>query len=135
MPAKRKLTLAEIVEEVRATPRPPIAVRKGSFNSAGQLFDPAGAPLTPVKNPITPARAAELVAEGALVAFEGCGCGGFAGGCQPEWADSESLTRLTAADNPRFVKGYGSPTWIDEWSSDSSTVVFLHGDVEWGDEY
>jgi len=134
MTARRKRTFAEIVEEVRATPPTPIQVRPGGVNAAGQLFDPSGS-LLAARSVIDPARAAALVSDGALVAFEGCGCGGFAGGCQPQWADAGSLARLRAAGNPRFVKGYGSPTWIDEWSSESGAVVFLHGDVKWGDEY
>lgn len=31
----------------------------------------------------------------------------------------------------RVVRGYGAPTWIDLWVSETSTVVFLHGDVVW----
>lgn len=134
MPAKRKQTLAEIVAEVRAAPPEPVVVRPGAVNASGQFFDPAGALLTSQRS-IDPAQAAALVADGALVAFEGCGCGGFGGGCQPEWADESARERLASAGSPRFVKGFGSPTWIDEWSSESSTVVFLHGDVKWGEEY
>ena len=129
MPTKRKRTFAEIVEEVVEAPAAPIEVRAGSFNRAGQFFDPAGVLLTRQSDSITPAKAATLVAAGAQVAFEGCGCGGFAGGCIPQWLATGRL-----AGKPNFVKGYGSPTWIDSWSGEGSTVVFLHGDVKWGDE-
>lgn len=103
----------------------------GTFNDQGQFLAPDGDVLIRVKSSISPSKAASLVATGALVAFEDCGCGGYAGGCIPEWVSTE---RLAAAGKPKFVKGYGSPTWIDIWKSDSSTVVFLHGDVKWGDE-
>jgi hypothetical protein len=131
MAARRKPTFAEIVENVRATPKTPITVRPGTFNADGQFFDPSGTLLTRTKNSIAESKAADLVADGALVVFEGCGCGG--GGCIPEWISTDDLDRLRTADKPRFVKGYGSPTWIDQWTGAAGDVVFLHGDVEWGD--
>jgi hypothetical protein len=129
MPAKRKPTFADIVNEVLATPPAPIDVRAGRFNASGQFFDPSGSVLTRVSSSISPADAARMVAEGALVVFEGCGCGGSAGGCVPQWIAAEKLS-----GKPAFIKGFGSPTWIDSWSSDASRVVFVHGDVQWGDE-
>ena len=32
------------------------------------------------------------------------------------------------------LEGIETFHWIDVWNGDSSTVVFLHGDVKWGDE-
>ena len=52
------------------------------------------------------------------------------GGCSRSWLAQE---QVPAGVRPRFVKGYGSPAWIDLWEGEESTVVFLHGDVEWGD--
>ena len=132
MPAKRKQTFAEIVETVRATPPTPITVRPGTFNGEGQFFDPSGTLLTLARSSITESEAAELVAAGATAVFESCGCGG-GGGCIPEWISTDDLNLLRTADKPRFVRGYGSPTWIDQWSGAAGDVVFLHGDVKWGD--
>ena len=131
MAAKRKQSFAEIVAQVRATPPTPIVVRPGTFNADGQLFDPSGTLLTRAQDSITEAEAADLVVAGALAVFEACGCGG-GGGCIPEWIDADGLNRLRTADKPSFVRGYGSPTWIDQWTGAAGEVVFLHGDVEWG---
>lgn len=109
------------------------AVRPGKYNAAGELFDPSGRPLLPQHEDITPKQAQELVRAGALVAYEGCGCGGWTG-CQPEWLDSEALSRLRSAPQPKLVGGHGAPTWIDVWSSDLEQVIYLHGDLMWGDE-
>jgi len=110
------------------------AVRPGRYNSAGELFDPSGRPIRPRQECATPELAQELVNGGALVAHEGCGCGGWQG-CQPEWLTSDALTRLRWAQGPELIASHGVPTWIDVWSSDESVVVYLHGDVRWGDEF
>lgn len=110
------------------------AVRPGRYNLAGDLFDPSGRRLILLHEDITPERAREWVSGGALVAYEGCGCGGGTG-CQPDWLPSDALARLQSAPAPEFVGGHGAPTWIDVWSSDLDlVVVYLHGDVQWGDE-
>lgn len=125
-------TFAEIVAETLAEPRPMGVpdLRPGSFNANGEFFDRDGHLLAQVGE-VTPGEARKLVAQGALLAFEGCGCGGWAG-CQPEWIE-ESVRAELGASKPRFVRAYGSPTWIDLWRSEAGTVVFAHGDVEWGD--
>jgi hypothetical protein len=132
MATKRKPTFAEIVENVRAAPPTKITVRPGGFNADAQFFDPSGSLLNRVQHSISESDAADLVVAGALAVFESCGCGG-GGGCIPDWVSDDDLSRLRTAGKPRFVKGYGSPTWIDHWTGDGRDVVFLHGDVEWGD--
>lgn len=107
------------------------AIRPGKFNHAGEFFSPSGTRLEKQRSELTPAQAQRFVAEGALVAYEGCGCGG-SGGCTPSWANNEQLVQLRSGPKPRYVKGFGSPTWIDLWADGSSQVVFAHGDVEWG---
>lgn len=127
---RREPTFSEIVDEERAKPDPRLRnVRPGHFNHDGEFFDPEGNLVMPVKSEITPNQARHHVEDGALVAFEGCGCGGM-NGCSPSWFRPDELP---SGVRPRFVKGYGSPTWIDLWEGEASTVVFLHGDVEWGD--
>ena len=123
-------TFAEIVAEAKALPKAASVVRTGGVNLAGDFFDTQGRLVTHVGQ-ITPKQAQEYVAQGALVAFEGCGCGGSAG-CAAEWFDSEIREEL-ASKRPKFIKGYGSPTWIEIWQGDGPSVVYAHGDVEWGD--
>jgi hypothetical protein len=131
MPHVKRPTFRDIVAEVQRAPRQLIDVRPGSVNGKGQLFDPHGRLLTKDHAQITPADAAEQIRQGALLAFEGCGCGG-SGACSISWIDAPMLRALRET-KPTFVKGYGSPTWIDLWSGDGVAVVFAHGDVEWGD--
>jgi len=108
------------------------AVRPGGFNLVGTFFDPDGHPVERVGE-LSPGEARAAVAAGALLAFEGCGCGGSASGCEPEWASAEACSSLARGGAPRLVKGYGSPTWIDLWTGGTRSVVFLHGDVRWDD--
>lgn len=128
MTKPRKPTFAEIVDEVKATEREPDGrniVRPGKFNLAGRLFDPNGVALERGEE-LTPAEARAAVAAGALVAFEGCGCGGW-GGCQPSWHSGVEFTKRP----PRLAR-HSSPTWLELWRGDGVEVVFAHGDVEWG---
>lgn len=128
----RRQTFSEIVSEVVATPPAPRAganaIRPGFINGAGEFFNRSGN-LLALTSEVTPLEARQLVLEGADVAFEACGCGG-AGGCAPAWFDAAEFVGQT---RPRFVRGSGSPTWIDLWQSEGAKVVFLHGDVEWGE--
>lgn len=40
---------------------------------------------------------------------------------------------MTESGPPRFVRGHNSPTFIDVWANAETTVVFLHGDVQWAE--
>ena len=107
--------------------------RPGAFNLAGELFDPRGVLLRLATSEITPDQAADSMRGGALLVFESCGCGGGpGGGCEIEWFDSADVVRATLRSEPTFVRGFGSPTWIDLWSGKDRQVVFAHGDVKWG---
>lgn len=107
------------------------SIRPGKFNQAGEFFSPTGTRLKQERAELTPAQAQQLVADGALVAYEGCGCGG-SGGCTPTWASDQQLEQARIGSKPRYVKGFEAPTWIDLWTDDTTQVVFAHGDVEWG---
>lgn len=129
---KRSRSFAEIVADVAAErsasepERDPIEW-PGTFDGAGDLTDPDGRHLERIGR-ITPKQASAAVSAGALLAFEGCGCGGYVG-CQPTWLDEEARGALMG--KPRFTKRYGAPTWIDLWRGDGVEVVLAHGDVEW----
>lgn len=129
---QHRKTFAEIVAETVATPTQESTKSFGIFDDAGDMWDPDGNRLHRIKSEITPARAREMVREGAQLAWEGCGCGGWRG-CQPTWVSTAARLRLGEGSKPRFTNRYGSPTWIDLWDGDAGKVVFAHGDVEWGD--
>jgi hypothetical protein len=40
--------------------------------------------------------------------------------------------KAVSAGKPQFTDEYGSPTWIDMWVGEGESVIFLHGDVRWG---
>ncbi|MCL2796343.1 MAG: hypothetical protein FWD85_13700 [Microbacteriaceae bacterium] len=109
------------------------AVRPGNFNLNGDFFTPDGNRLERISEDVSPAAAQELVRGRAAVAFEGCGCGGGTGsGCVPVWPDRRTTLTIAAANPPRFTDRFSAPTWIDVWRGERDTVVFMHGDVEWG---
>lgn len=108
-------------------------VRPGQYNTAGELFDLNGLALVRIRQDLTPRQAQALLAEGALVAHESCGCGGWTR-CQPDWLSNDALSRLRATAEPPQLAGRDAPTWIDLWSSDTGPVIYLHGDVRWGGE-
>ena len=131
---KHKPTLAEIARDLRDAPPAPLGkanvVRPGGYNAAGEFFDPAGTELSESYATVTPHEALALARAGAVVAFEGCGCGGGAG-CPIEWYGPADVRAMIVAGPPAFVKGNGSPTWIDVWSGGETTLVFAHGNVRW----
>ncbi|GAA2740957.1 hypothetical protein GCM10009868_05140 [Terrabacter aerolatus] len=108
------------------------APRPGTFNAAGDFFDPHGTRLEPVRDDVTPDEAQRLVDAGALVVHEACGCGGWGAGCTPTWLGDERLAQLRRGPEPRFTHRSGAPTWIDVWANDERSVVYAHGDVLWG---
>jgi hypothetical protein len=136
---KFKKSFSEIAADIRVKADSDIGrrggppTRPGTFNLAGEFFDPTGVLLRLATSEITPDQAANAVRNGALLAFESCGCGGGpGGGCKIQWFDSADLGRAKLHGEPTFVRGFGSPTWIDLWSGDDRQVVFAHGDVKWG---
>ncbi|GAA4842131.1 hypothetical protein GCM10023221_20080 [Luteimicrobium xylanilyticum] len=127
-------SFAEIVAEVVSTPGPERVVRPGSFNREGELFDPDGGLLVR-RGLLTVGGARHEVRRGARLAWEGCGCGGWAG-CAPVWVDGPAARSLAADGSPRLrSRRNGAPTWIDLWQGEAGPVVFAHGEVEWGDAF
>lgn len=123
-------SFAEIVAEAKAEPLPAREVRPGGYSRQGEFFDPSGHLLTKTGQ-LNPSEARALVLDGAQLAFEGCGCGGWSG-CLPDWTDSELSRQLAEASQPRLLKS-DAPTWLDLWENDAGQVVYAHGDVRWGD--
>lgn len=131
---RRQPTFAEIVDDVRSQPvAPPSgrhAIRPGQLNQAGEFFDLAGRPLQ-FEGRVTAGEAARLIInQAALVAYEGCGCGGWSH-CRPSWASSSQLSAL--ADTKGLDDLLDSQEWIETYSGDAGQVVFLHGGDDWED--
>lgn len=104
---------------------------EGAVDMDGIFRDLDGRPLELVPEEFSTDEAKRSVKARAHVSYEGCGCGGGYG-CQPSWMSEEDLSALRSGPAPRKVRTYGAPTWFDVWSNTEVTVVFVHGDVEWG---
>ena len=75
---------------------------------------------------LRPAQARELVADGAALAWDGCGCG--AAQCLT-WFGSSDCDRLAASGKPLAGKG-GLWLWSD---ADGDLAVLAESGNEWGD--
>lgn len=106
------------------------AVWPGLFNLAGEFFDLEGEPLRISSGDVSSRQAKKCVLRGALVALEGCGCGGAYGDCGPRWMSIDLVEKLKMAPPPLLVPSE-VPTWIDVWKGGHTTVVFCHGTIEW----
>jgi hypothetical protein len=130
---KRKPTpsLAEVVRDLAAAPDRPRdgrrAIRPGTFNLDGEFFAPDGTPLECPGEYLCPDDALTELCNGALLAFEGCGCGGR-GGCAPDWLDSRQRRELGRAGRRLLTNG----CWIELWIGGRIRVVFAHGPIRWG---
>lgn len=124
-------TLAEVVRDLAAAPDRPrnrrTAIRPGTFNLEGELFAPDGTPLVCSDEALCPGEALAELRNGALLAFEGCGCGG-GGGCAPDWLDPRQRRDLCLAGQPRLTYD----CWIELWTGGTHRVVFAHGPIRWG---
>lgn len=121
-------TFAEIIDGVTADPPPPspqpprlIAPDSRTFYQASQALDPK--------------HAVELVAGGAIVAWDSCGSRGFA--APIEWFDPSCAPEFTRSGPPelrnqpgRRYRGQGE---LSEWRTAEGAVLVLASlDVRWG---
>lgn len=114
---------ADIVDEV--THRPPSPTEPGPT-----LLAPEGCCYIRVDE-LTPAGALDLVAAGARVAWDSCGC---LGGCGDlEWFDPADGPRLVQAGPPILRTRKGTPGELSYWCADDGrTLVLATHDVRWG---
>ena len=119
--------LAEAKDDVSTTPEAEVC--PGGYNTAGDLFDPVGNVLVRIGT-VTPKEAQRRIRDGARLAWETCGCGGWTG-CEPIWIPDDVRNKLSVAPKPRFVPKHGVEPWIDLWQGNGGPVVYAHGDVKW----
>ncbi len=131
---KRRTFVVPAAEVAATPPRPrsgPHSVRPGRFNGANDLFDPQGHLVVEEAEVVDPSEALRHLEAGALVAQDVCGCGGHLE-CQPTWYSAADRRRMVAAGAPRG-EIQGDSAWIDFCRAGERTVLFLHGDIVWGD--
>jgi hypothetical protein len=121
-------TFVEIVEDVTAVPPTPSPQPPRLIAPDGRAFSEASAALDPK-------QAVELVAGGALAAWDSCGSRGFA--APIEWFDPSCSPEFIRSGPPelrnqpgRRYRGQGE---LSEWRTDEGAVLVLASlDVKWG---
>ena len=106
---------------VAAAPRAPVV---GMHE--GNLHSPDGDIYRLVARRVSPDRAQELLASGAMVVVDDCGCGGYCGLFWPAASErTDMATRRPQLKRNRFG-------WLDEWADGAGTsLLFVNGDVRW----
>lgn len=128
----RQQTFAEMVASVAVTPTPVShahEVRPGGINIAGEWFTPTGHRLTINDEEIEPDEAAAMVAAGASVVWDSCGCGDYRCG-GPTWLTTAQLASLREAKPPRLRDGV---LWTA--SANGNPIVVVVGDIHWGSQF
>lgn len=116
-------TFAEIVQEVENEPPVPVADHSG-------VVDPSGRRWHQQLGEITPARALELAEQGAAVAWDFCGCGGY---CGFEWFGDEEVAALVQSGKPTIKAKKRSWGNISEWATNEGEIlVVAELGVQWG---
>jgi hypothetical protein len=116
-------TFAEIVREVEDQPVVPVADRTG-------VVDPSGRRWHQHVARITPARALELASQGATVAWDPCGCGGY---CPFDWFGVDDVAALVASGKPSIRAKKNTWGNLSEWiTSDGDVLVVAELSVRWG---
>lgn len=120
---RRRPVFADIVDEVKHEPPAPPG-------PGPMLFAPDGCGYRWVDE-LTPAGAMDLVAGGALVAWDSCGC---LGGCGDlRWLDPAAGPRLIQAGPPILRTRKGTPGELSYWcAQNGQTLVLASYDVRWG---
>lgn len=116
-------TFAEVVREVEQQPVAPVRDYSG-------VVDPGGTRWHQHLAEISPARALDLAREGASIAGDPCGCGGY---CGFDWYGPEDVARMLLAGTPKVRRTKRRQGNISEWiNADGGVLVVLEDAVEWG---
>lgn len=118
---------ADIVDEARKTPTPQAFPSPTLVAADGKRYVPSGRSLEP-------GQAVELVAGGAVLAWDSCGC---LGGCEFEWFGSADRAELVRTGPPelrhRSGRRYRGRGHLTEWRTTAGDVLVLASeDVRWG---
>ena len=117
-------TFADVVREVEQQPVVPVPDHSG-------VVDPSGKRWHRHLAEISPARALELAREGAPIAWDACGCGGY---CGFDWYSTEDVARMVAAGNPKVRRTKRRKGSLSVWTSgDGDVLVVAEDAVQWGD--
>lgn len=115
---------AEVVREVLDAPAPRQA-------ETGGVRDPSGTYWVQSKEEISPDEALTSVSDGALVAYDPCGCGGS---CGFRWFTPDELTRLLRSGAPVVRRTKRHRGNLSEWvSADGGVLVVAEDAVRWAD--
>jgi len=117
-------TFAEVVREVEQQPVVPARDYSG-------VVDPGGRRWHRHLAEISPARALELAKEGAPIAWDPCGCGGY---CGFGWYAANDVARMVAAGTPNVRHTKRRRGNLSVWASDDGGILVVAEDaVQWGD--
>jgi hypothetical protein len=116
---------AAVLRDLESSPSTPVGQPVDSSPR-----DPFGRRYDLVDASLSPGRALELVARGAAVAWDPCGCGGF---CGYVWLDRAAVGELVASGRPRLPRKKDRWGRLSRWQADDGTdLVLAEADVRWG---
>lgn len=116
-------TFAQVVREVEQQPVVPDLDYSG-------VVDPGGTRWRQDLAEISPARALELAKQGAPIAWDPCGCGGF---CGFDWYAADDIARMVAAGTPTVSHTKRKRGNLSVWKNQAGEVLVVAEDaVQWG---
>ncbi|TKV60677.1 hypothetical protein FDO65_03010 [Nakamurella flava] len=126
--ARSRPPFAAVVDGLRRRPPAPERDRRA------RLRAPDGRVFVEIDPDLIPDAAVDLVAGGASVAWDSCGCRGY---CGIEWFDADDTAVLVRSGPPVFVpasrKVPHAAGRLSAWHTDDGQVLVLaSGEVRWG---
>lgn len=117
-------TFADIVRDVEAEPVVPEVDRSG-------VVDPSGNRWHQHLADISPTQALELAKNGASIAWDPCGCGGY---CGFDWYGAAEVARMVAAGTPKVRCTKRRKGNLSQWANAEGSILVVAEDaVQWGD--
>jgi hypothetical protein len=124
---RRRPVFADIIDDVQNTPTPAPPPPPALVAPDGKRYFHTGRPVEPV-------AAVDLIAGGAVLAWDSCGC---LGGCEFEWFQPSDRAELVRTGPPELRhqsgKRYRGQGHLTEWrTTDGAVLVLASEDVRWG---